>query len=504
MFSKSAAEGSAAANSVQAAAAALLSTAQTLPLSSCDGQALANTLWALATLGQRPPLTWLNRVLQHAEAAAARGFLSAQGVSMIMWALAALAVVPQAPCLSALLVAAQQHMRHMTPQGFSNILWALAVLERPPSKEWLSGFWPACRTLLPQMTSQGLVNCMWSAARLGLQPPQEWVGDVAGLLLERGVSSLTSQGLSNIVWAMSKISITCRAAHELLQSCLQQAVLVLQQQWQQHQQRGEQTANSSSSSSSSVCFNIYELSGLLHAVCCLRMREAAHHAAFQPSQSEAATTAAAFPISAGSGIGAAATEGSDLLGQLTLLLQEVSTPLLHAAGPTELSVMLWSQVAMPCASSGGGGGGGGLQPMGLQGSARAASPAAAPDATTSSSSSNGRPGMVAIPRKWMVAWFASTRANFSGASSKDLAFWVWCQAHAKVFKLKEDWMASWQVASFRQLGRASTQVNHLVRVFKAGGKVLVMGVGRGRMASATYRQSGFFLGGGVTSGCFHR
>lgn len=246
MFSKDAAEGSAAANSVQAAAAALLSTAQALPLSSCDGQALANTLWALATLGQRPPLVWLNRVLQHAEAAAARGFLSAQGVSMTLWALAALAVVPQASCLSALLAAAQQHLRHMTPQGFSNVLWALAVLERPPSKDWLAGFWTASRTLLPQMTAQALVNCMWAAARLKLQPPQEWVGDVAGLLLQQGVGSLTRQGLSNTVWALSHISITCRTAHELLQSCLEEAAQVLQQQWsqqlllqQQEQEQGQ-------------------------------------------------------------------------------------------------------------------------------------------------------------------------------------------------------------------------------------------------------------------------
>jgi hypothetical protein len=468
MFSKEAAEASAAANSLQAAAAALMVTAQALSLHSCDGQALTNTLWALATLGQRPPVAWLDRVLQHTQAAAARGFLSAQGVSVTLWALAALAVVPQASCLSALLSAAQQHMRHMTPQGCSNVLWALAVLERPPSKEWLAGFWVASRTLLPQMTSQGLVNCLWAAARLKVQPPQEWVGDVAGLLLQRGISSLTRQGLSNTTWALSRISITCRTAQELLQSCLEEAALVLQeqhmQQLQQHeqqqheqqqhqeaeQQQQEAVSRDSSSGSSGGGFNIYELSGLLHAVCCLRQREQQQHH----------TDAAGITSSSSSSSfdTAAAVEGADLLGQLTVLLQEVSTPLLPTAGATELSIMLWSQVAMPvghlCTSS--------------TSSSSSGAHAPAPDSSSPSSSSStatttSRPSQLVIPRKWMLAWFAATKSAFSAASSRDLATWVWGLAKkGGVFRPQQQWMAGWQVASFRQLGRASSQVGHFL------------------------------------------
>lgn len=427
-----------------------MSTAQSLPLVSCDGQALANTLWSLATLGQRPPVDWLNRVLQHAEAAAARGFLSAQGVSMTLWALAALAVVPQASCLSALLAAAQQHFRHLTPQGFSNILWALAVLERPPSKDWLAGFWPACRTLLPQMTSQGLVNCMWAAARLGLQPPQEWVGDVAGLLLERRVGSLTKQGLSNLVWALSKISFTCRLAQELLRCCLQQALLVLQEQLVEQQSmaaiaaaeaaavdtiNGDDSSRDNNSSdvvTSSSGFDIFQLSGLLHAVCCLRLREAAHNQ--QPQQqmqhvdSPATGNTGSSSSSALSSLSDAAAEGTFLLDQLTVLVQEVSTPLLPSATVTELSIMLWSQVAMPAGNS------------------------------SSSSGTASQSGSLQIPRMWMGAWFAATRSSFSAASSRDLAFWMWCLAKTRVYRPYEDWLASWQVASYRQLGRASSQV----------------------------------------------
>lgn len=487
-FSKSAAEGSAAANSLQAAAAALLFTAQALPLSSCDGQALANTLWSLATLGQRPPLPWLNRVLQHAEAAAARGFLSAQGLSMTFWALAALAVVPQSSCLAALLSATQQHLRHLTAQGFSNILWALAVLERPPSKDWLAGFWPACRTLLPQMTSQGLVNCLWAAARLGLQPPQEWVGDVAALLLNRGVSSLTRQGLSNTIWALSKISITCRHAHQLLQSCLLHAATGLQQQWRQQlaaEQEQEQvvaagqegspaaaaggdaeettTVDSVSNSSSSSVdgFNIYELSGLLHAVCQLRMREPA--ACDLASASANSSMDGGGPSSDASSASASNACSADLLTELTGLIQEVSTPLLPTASPTELSIMLWSQVAMPVSA--------GNSPAAV---AAAAAPAAAMPAQhvlqqgmpAAAGPTQQHNSILVIPRKWLSAWFAATRSSFSGASSRDLACWMWCLAKKGLsFKPHEQWLASWQVASYRQMGAASSQVCVCIRVF---------------------------------------
>lgn len=79
--------------------------------------------------------------------------------------------------------------------------------------------------------------------------------------------------------------------------------------------------------------------------------------------------------------------------------------------------------------------------------------------SSSSGPSSSRPGQLVIPRKWMLAWFAATRSSFSAASSRDLATWVWGLAKKGcVFRPQQQWMASWQVASFRQLGRASSQV----------------------------------------------
>jgi hypothetical protein len=188
---------------------------------------------------------------------------------------------------------------------------------------------------------------------------------------------------------------------------------------------------------SSSGFDIFQLSGLLHAVCCLRLRDAAHTQ--QPQQHmqhmdspATASSSSSSSSSALSSLSDAAAEGTLLLDQLTVLVQEVSTPLLPSATVTELSIMLWSQVAMPASTS----------------------------TTTSSSSSGSTTQSVSlqIPRTWMGAWFAATRSSFSAASSRDLAFWMWCLAKARVYKPYEDWLASWQVASYRQLGRASSQV----------------------------------------------
>jgi hypothetical protein len=407
-FSRHAAAGSAAANSIHAAASAVLGVAQDTHLASCDGQALSNTLWALATLGQRPPLPYLNRLLTHAAAAASRGFLNPQGISNTLWGLAALGVVPQASCMAALQAAAQQQLPHMTPQGLSNTLWALAVLERPPSKGWLAAFWPACRSALPHMTSQAVVNCLWALARLGLQPPQEWLGDVAALLLRGlGLSSLSSQGVANILWAMSRVSICCTGGHALLMGSLQQAVAMLQQQLAQQELPGGQAA----------AFNTCELSALANAACYLQQRQ----------QAEASVLVHGDSSGSSSSHGAYAASAALVL-QLAHLTQTASRMLLPKASPSELAILLRSQVVLPSR------GHAHQQPHHQQ-----AQQPAAP-----------------VPSAWVDAWLDASNGAFSAASSRDLATWVWCLA-VRGQRPSTEWLASWQVATFRQLPRASSQ-----------------------------------------------
>jgi hypothetical protein len=461
-FSKSAAEGSAAANSLQAAAGALLHCCQcqeSESLRAWDGQSVSNVLWALATLGQRPSAAWLNKLLQHLERHAVTDMTS-QGVSVTLWALAALGVVPHATCTAALLSAAAQHMQtaSFTPQAASNTIWALAVLEQAPSKTWLAAFWRRSRALLPMMNSQSLVNCLWAVARLEVQPPQEWVVDAAELLLQKGVRELSSQGLSNVMWAMARIANRGRQGQEVLELALQQAVLLLSQQQQQQQEEG---ADSAAAAATAPVFNIYELSGLMHTVSLLRAKEvqlqqqqlqqlaaaavgsnsssgsgsrpssplrgssSSSGRSRSPSPTRLQFTAAAASSSIDAGDSAAAAEPADLLSQLAELLQSASLPLLPSAAAAELSILLWSQVSM--------------------------------SAGQTSGQTSGQ--TLLTPRPWMEAWLAASKRCFSfgSPSSRDLAQWLWCLAKRGV-RPSGQWLASFQVASFRQMTAASSQV----------------------------------------------
>jgi hypothetical protein len=454
-FSKSAAEGSAAANSLQAAAGALLHCCQCQEANSLrawDGQSVSNVLWALATLGQRPSAAWLNKLLQHLERHAVKE-MTAQGVSVTLWALAALGVVPQASCTAALLSAAAQHMQSpsFTPQAASNTIWALAVLEQPPSKSWLAAFWRCSRALLPQMNSQGLVNCLWAVARLDVQPPQEWVVDASELLLQQGVQELSSQGLSNVLWAMARITNRGRQGQEVLQLALQQTVLLLSQQQQQDA--------AGSAAAAAPVFNIFELSGLMHTVSLLHAREvqqqqqqlqqlaaaavgnsgsssrsssplrsiSSSSRSRSPSPTRLQYAAAASSSSsydAADSTLAADEQAADVLSQLSELLQSASLPLLPSAAAAELSILLWSQVSM------------------------------------SAGRASGQKTSLLIPRPWTEAWLAASKRCFSfgSPSSRDLSQWLWCLAQRGV-RPNGQWLASFQVASFRQMTAASSQVS---------------------------------------------
>jgi hypothetical protein len=473
-FSKSAAEGSAAANSLQAAAGALLHCCQCQEadsLRSWDGQSVSNVLWALATLGQRPSAAWLNKLLQHLERHAVKDMTS-QGVSVTLWALAALGVVPHAACTAALLTAAGQHMQtaSFTPQAVSNTIWALAVLEQAPSKTWLAAFWRYSRTLLPMMNSQSLVNCLWAVARLEVQPPQEWVVDAAELLLQQGVQELSSQGLSNVLWAMARIANRGRQGQEVLELALQQAVLLLSQQRQ----------DSAEGAAAAPVLNIYELSGLMHTVSLLRAKEvqlqqqqaqqlttasvgsnsscssrsssplrgsSSRSRSPSPTRLQFAAAAASSSTDAGDRAAAAAAEPVDVLSQLAELLQTASLPLLPSAAAAELSILLWSQVSM--------------------------------SAGQTSGQTSGQTCLTSRP--WMEAWLAASKRCFSfgSPSSRDLAQWLWCLAKCGV-RPSGQWLASFQVASFRQMTAASSQVS---RVTLSSRMLLLLG----------YQSAGVFI-----------
>lgn len=104
-------------------------------------QDIANTLWALATLGVQPPADWLQNALSAAERQWVR--FRPQELSITIWGFAKLGLgfkpQPASPGFSigggglspegmgSLLVAVVGMMPAMSPQEVCNVLWGLAV-----------------------------------------------------------------------------------------------------------------------------------------------------------------------------------------------------------------------------------------------------------------------------------------------------------------------------------------------------------------------------------------
>jgi len=85
-------------------------------------QALANTMWAYATLGRAPEAeTW--RALETAAVRVAPGMVP-QNLANTMWAHVTLGSAPEAETWRALETAAARVAPGMVPQNLANTLWA--------------------------------------------------------------------------------------------------------------------------------------------------------------------------------------------------------------------------------------------------------------------------------------------------------------------------------------------------------------------------------------------
>ncbi len=147
-------------------------------------QALANTLWALVTMGRPPPPVWLAAFLselqlrldgggappQHPPSApsSASGGRSGEEDGDLGGPSAAAAAAPGAA------------EGALCPLDVSSVLWSLARLGvRPP----LGVLGPALELLyggFGQLSPQGLANAAAALAELGVRPSAEWVEVIAG------------------------------------------------------------------------------------------------------------------------------------------------------------------------------------------------------------------------------------------------------------------------------------------------------------------------------------
>jgi very-short-patch-repair endonuclease len=163
-------------------------------------QNIANTLWAMATLGIENP--GLFKSLSHRAIDISSSF-KAQEIANTLWAMASLGI--ENPSLvNSLCRRAIDISSSFKAQEIANTLWAMASLgiENPGLVNSL------CRRAIDISSSfnaQGIANTLWAMATLGIENP--------GLVASLGrhaidiSSSFNAQGIANTLWAMASLGI---------------------------------------------------------------------------------------------------------------------------------------------------------------------------------------------------------------------------------------------------------------------------------------------------------
>jgi hypothetical protein len=202
-------------------------------------QALANTLWAVATMQYRPQEQWLNMVeercccllqqqaSQHGlqqqagrTAGAHQAHFTSKGLHQLLWSMAKLQWMPEQRFLSLFWAVSSTQLPHMTPHGTSGILWAAASLEVSPPEHWVQSWLHVTQQQLAERRcgDQDVSNALWGVVKLGVRPSQAWLEvamDASGAVL----AGAGSQELSVMLWSWAKLGV--RPQQQWMQGWLQ-------------------------------------------------------------------------------------------------------------------------------------------------------------------------------------------------------------------------------------------------------------------------------------------
>ncbi|KAF6255487.1 hypothetical protein COO60DRAFT_1641492 [Scenedesmus sp. NREL 46B-D3] len=190
-------------------------------------QALANTLWAVATLQYRPQEQWLSTIEQRCcsllqqqasqqdlqqqlprSAAAHQAQFTCKGLHQLLWSMAKLQWLPDPQFLTLFWAVSGAQLPQMTPHGMSGILWAAASLEVAPAEGWVQSWLQVTQQQLAasRFGDQDVANALWGVVKLRVSPSQSWLGAAmagSGAVL----AGAGSQELSMMLWAWAKLGV---------------------------------------------------------------------------------------------------------------------------------------------------------------------------------------------------------------------------------------------------------------------------------------------------------
>ncbi|KAG1679153.1 hypothetical protein FOA52_000508 [Chlamydomonas sp. UWO 241] len=159
-------------------------------------QALANTAWALATLGHRDA-TFMGALLVVAKPKLAS--FTVQDLANTVWALSTLGYNDTA-VMGALLVAAKPKLTSFNAQNLANTVWPLATLGRKDAA-FMQAVLVAAEPKLASFNAQDLANTVWALATLGCNDAAFM--DALLVVAESKLPSFTAQNLAKTAWALA-------------------------------------------------------------------------------------------------------------------------------------------------------------------------------------------------------------------------------------------------------------------------------------------------------------
>ncbi len=171
-----------------------------------SAQNVANTVWALATLGWQAEQGAMRCALEGAAVRVAPS-INAQDVANVLWALATLGWQAEERAMRcALEGAAVRVAPSMSAQNVANTVWALATLGWQAGEGAMRGVLEGAAVwVAPSMNTQAVANTVWVLATLGWQADVELAvilqHQVAASFDSRGPSERSSSCLSHLLQA---------------------------------------------------------------------------------------------------------------------------------------------------------------------------------------------------------------------------------------------------------------------------------------------------------------
>jgi hypothetical protein len=166
-------------------------------------QALANTLWAVATLQHRPQEQWLRQ-------------LDAQCASILQASCSSEQQQSTYPFTSTGPGPQQQQQQQQqryekdrfSAHGLYQLVWAMAKLQWQPTATFQAGFWSASLSQLPAMSAHGVTGVLWAVASLALRPPKPWTAAWLSVLQARMRQGVCRpQDVGNALWAVVRLGL---------------------------------------------------------------------------------------------------------------------------------------------------------------------------------------------------------------------------------------------------------------------------------------------------------